>query len=362
MNTLPAFTDQLTALKQAVDDELDTHIVRLRKTTAQQYTPYSARAVEAYVEILARGGKRIRGALTVMGYEMFGGTDRQLILQAASAIEMVHAYILVLDDIMDKSEMRRGGQSAHKLLASYHATRGLSGESLHFGEAVAINSALIGNHYAMGIMTGLQADDAYKLRALKLLNDTLVITGHGQVNDLFNEVLDQVSEADVSRVLEWKTAYYTFLNPLQIGMALAGADDETLESIRPYCMAAGHAFQITDDILGIFGSEIEAGKSPMDDIREGKRTLLSITALARAESGDKNFLIQMLGNEKLTQAEFNRCKEIFVSTGALQYASDRAAEYIQTAIDSLATVHADVSAQGKDFLHMLVSSLQGRHA
>ncbi len=352
---------RLGELKAEIDAVLAVHAKRLQQQTAQDYTPYSVQAVEAYTQVLARGGKRIRGALTVVGYDMCGGSDRAMILQAACAIELVHAYILVLDDIMDKSATRRGGPSAHAALSDYHRRHSLSSDSAHFGEAVAINSALIGNHYAQSLVTGLAVADNRKVKVLHLLNEALVVTGHGQINDIFNEVVDTVDDHAVDKVLEWKTAYYTFLNPLQFGMALAGADDTTLEAIRPFCMAAGRAFQITDDILGTFASEQEAGKSPMDDIREGKRTVLSVTALERASDADKNFLIQMLGNNTLTQAEFARCKEIFINTGALQYATERAASYISEAKASLCDPSLDFAEQSREFLCALVDSLQGRN-
>jgi len=360
MITKVGFSARLADLKQAIDAELQVHSKHLHKTTMRKFTPYSVVVVDAYDQVLARGGKRIRGALTIMGYEMCGGTNKAMILQAAAAIEMTHAYILVLDDIMDKSAMRRGGESAHTILASYHKQHGLSGDGYHFGEAVAINSALIGCHYAQGLAATLDADSSYKLKAIKLLNDALIVTGHGQINDIFNEVVDVVNDQAVDQVLEWKTAHYTFLNPLQFGMALAGADDTVLQSVYEYCMSAGRAFQITDDILGTFSSELEAGKSPMDDIREGKRTVLSVNALNHAQNGDKNFLIQMLGNEKLTQAEFIRCKEIFVETGALAASQKQAEKLVQKAKKSLTNHIDNLSDEGIEFLHVLADSLIGR--
>ncbi len=356
------FTHKLAALKQEIDLALAAHIKALKKTTAQDFTPYSAVAVDAYTQVLDRGGKRIRGALTVVGYEMSGGLDHGMIIQAAVAIEMVHAYILVLDDIMDKSAVRRGGPSAHTTVSSYHKSHNLAGESEHFGEAVAINAALIGNHYAQSLITSLEVETDHKLEALKLLNNALVVTGHGQINDLFNEVLDGVDERAVDQVLEWKTAHYTFLNPLQFGMALAGADAATLKAITGYCMHAGRAFQITDDILGTFGSQQEAGKSPMDDIREGKRTLLSVAALKMAQSSDKNFLIQMLGNNRLTQAEFTRCKEIIESSGALEESQTQAKIHVEKAKVSLKQNLQAWNSTGTEFLTSLVEYLLGRNS
>jgi geranylgeranyl diphosphate synthase type I len=360
MLTKASFKQQLVTYKQSIDARIAHHIQELQAQTAQSYTPASAVVVDAYCQVLARGGKRIRGALTLVGYDMCGGTDTALILDAACAIEMTHAYILVLDDIMDKSTKRRGGDSAHTILAKYHTDHGLSGDSYHFGEAAAINSALIGCHYAQNIVATLNGRSEYIVRALTLLNESLVVTGHGQINDIFNEVVESVDQETVDKVLEWKTAHYTFLNPLQFGMALAGATEQQVNAIRTYCMHAGRAFQITDDILGTFASEQEAGKSPMDDIREGKRTVLSVVALENAQSSDKSFLQQMLGNEYITTEEFTRCKEIIRTSGALQEAEKQAATHIETAKASLVSVAGNYTGQGSEFLSLLVDQLLGR--
>lgn len=354
------FATTLGNLKQQIDQDLDRHCRQISKSTAMNFTEYSVESVDAYLDIVKRGGKRIRGALCIIGYQMCGGKDSDMILQAASAIELVHAYILVLDDIMDKSLTRRGGRSAHQQLNDYHKNKDLSGDSYHFGESITINSALIGYYYAQSQILKLNADSSIKLRALNLLNNALIVTGHGQINDIFNEAIELVDEASVDRVLEWKTAHYTFLNPLQFGMSLAGASDDRLKLIEPYCMNAGRAFQITDDILGTFGSEQEAGKSPMDDIREGKRTILSVKALQLADSHDKNFLIQMLGNSDITQAEFSRCKEIIQNSGAFEYAQNLAISYVNAAQQSLAKINTDFDNSSLNFLSDLCGRLVGR--
>lgn len=360
MNTKD-FKQKLHEQKTVIDAALKVHSDALQHDTKVRYTGASVKVVDAYVQVLGRGGKRIRGALTMLGYEMCGGVNVAMITEAACAIEMTHAYILVLDDIMDKSVMRRGGPSAHMLLSDYHANQGLLGDGYHFGEAAAINAALIGCHYAQKIVTQLDAEANNKLKALALLNEALVVTGHGQINDIYNEVTSHVDAQAVDQVLEWKTAHYTFLNPLQFGMALAGASDEEIASVYDYCMHAGRAFQITDDILGTFGNEQDAGKSPMDDIREGKRTVLSVVALERASSTDKNFLMHMLGNENLTQVEFLRCKEIFTDSGALVVAKEQAENHVRLAQESLKSSKNTISAEGIEYLQELVMSLLGRH-
>jgi geranylgeranyl pyrophosphate synthase len=329
------FKQKLQAYKQAIDADIAAYSRQVQQSTLQQYGANARLETDAFLSILARGGKRIRGALTMLGYEMCGGKDKKMIVQAARAIEMLHAYILIIDDIQDRSIMRRGGPAAHVSLASYHRKHQLAHEAAHFGMSLALNGAIAGAHAAQMILTNLEASADARLNALGIINRTMLITAHGQTSDIMHEVVAHVDETDVERVMEWKTAHYTFLNPLHVGMVIAGADCKATDAISDYAIHAGKAFQVTDDILGIFGSEFESGKSPMDDLREGKRTLLTVYALEHGTSADKNFLIQMLGNEQLTPAEFERCQDILVESGALNYARNRAEQHVRAALESL---------------------------
>jgi len=354
------FTKQLGEYKAAIDKEIAIYSKQVQKSTLQKFGVHSRMAMDAYLEILNRGGKRIRGALTILGYEMVGGKDREMILQAAVAVEMIHAYLLIIDDIADRSPTRRGGPTAHESLSAYHKKHAWSDESLHFGQSIAMNAALTANHAAQMMLANLDIDAKLRMKAMSVLNYALVTTGHGQINDIYNEVSGQVEERDVENVLEWKTAHYTFLNPLTFGMTLAGAGCGPTDAIRDYALEAGRAFQITDDILGTFGEEFESGKSPLDDIREGKRTLLTVHALSHAGTADKNFLIQMLGNANLTSTEFKRFKEILIETGSLDYAKTRAEKHIKNALTSLEEHQSYWSKDGTRFLHGLADSLMNR--
>lgn len=357
-----SFQAMLGQYKQAIDDDIANYSKYTRTSTLQHYGANAHLEIDAFLEILARGGKRIRGALVMLGYEMAGGTNRPMILQAARAVEMMHAYILMIDDIQDRSPIRRGGPTAHMALADYHRQHQLAGDAAHFGVSIALDAALAGAHAAQMILSNLDADPQLRLNVIGIINRTMLITAHGQTNDIMNEMVAEVSHEDIERVLEWKTAEYTFLNPLCIGLVLAGADCGETDAIRDYALGAGKAFQITDDILGTFGTEFESGKSPMDDIREGKRTLLVAYALEHATNGNKNFLLQMLGNADITPAQFARCKDILVETGALTYAQDQAKQYVEQALHALETEEHRWSADGTLFLRELATYLLTRTA
>lgn len=354
------FISKLTACKTLIDKDIAQYSKELKKSTLQHYGAHARVATDAYLEILARGGKRIRGALAMVGYEMMGGTDQAMIIKAARALEMIHAYLLIMDDIQDRSLTRRGGPTAHTDLALYHQVKHLSGNAEHFGVSIALNAMGIGNHAAQVIVTNLDVSAERRIKALRTLNESIIITAHGQTNDIMNEVNGPVTMRDVNNVLEWKTAHYTFVNPLTFGMVLAGADDQAIKAITDYALNAGRAFQITDDILGTFGTEFESGKSPLDDIKEGKRTVLTLYALEHADRADKNFMIQMLGNQNITQTEFQRCKDILIETGALDFATNEAKKCVQRAIDSIQNQDIDWNNRSVEFLVGLAQYLVNR--
>lgn len=364
--TIPTDTELFTTIladyKQLIDTDIKTYSKQFERETLQQFGANARLAVDTYLSILERGGKRIRGGLAILAYEMCGGTDKHMIVQTARALEMMHAYILMVDDFQDRSGTRRGGPTGHVLLGNYHRRHELAGDSDHFGASISINAALTGSHAAQQLLAELNVDPALKLRAIQTINHTMVVTAHGQTNDIINEVVAEVSDRDIDRVLEWKTAHYTFLNPLTVGMILAGAEDASIKAIKQYAMHAGRAFQITDDLLGIFGSEFESGKSPMDDIREGKRTLITAYALEHTTDDNKNFLVQMLGNAQLTPVEFERCKDILVESGAHAHAQKAAKKHVAKAIEALDNHPANWSSEGVTFLRGLATFLLGRTA
>lgn len=361
-NEIEVFTTKLAEYKQAIDDDIAAYSRTLQKETLQEFGANARLEIDAYLSVLARGGKRIRGALTMLAYEMSGGTDHKMILQAARALEMLHAYILIIDDFQDRSRTRRGGPTAHIQLADYHRQHELANSSEHFGASIALNAALSGSHAAQQVLASLHIDPELKLRVIDTINHTMIVTAHGQTNDILNEVVAEVSMLDIERVLEWKTAQYTFVNPLTVGMVLAGADDQTIAAISDYAIHAGKAFQITDDILGTFGTEFDSGKSPMDDTREGKRTLISAYALEHTNDDNKNFLVQMLGNTHLTPVEFDRCKDILIESGALEYAQSTAVSHVNVAITSLDKEAVRWSPEGVSLLRGLAHYLLGRTA
>ena len=347
------FKRLLVVDKEAIDADIASYTKHLKTSTNEQFSQASQQAIEAYCDILNRGGKRLRGALVIEGYKMAGGNNHKMILQAARAIEMIHAYLLIIDDIQDRSQTRRGGPAAYVILDKQFGGQ-------HAGETMATNAALLGNHAAMMILANLDAPAHLRNNVLSILNRTLMITVHGQIADAANSISKTATEADIRDVQEWKTATYSILNPLHVGMVLAGADCHMTDAVTPYAHAVGQAFQITDDIIGVFGNNGQTGKDNIDDIREGKQTLLSVYALQHVDAADKKFLQASLGNPSLTAKEFKRCQQIIADSGACNFAQDKAAKDIQTAINSLQPAKNLLSSDGYEFLLELARSLQNR--
>lgn len=356
------FLSQLEKYRAVIDKRIDVYAKDFETDTSEQFGEIPLIVTHTFTDYLGRGGKRIRGALTMVGYELFGGEDKEMILEAALAIEILQAYILMMDDIQDRSDIRRAGLTAHIMLRDYHEKNHLRGDALHFGESMAMNAFLIGCHSALDIISGLNAKPERVLMALRNIHRCYVTTAYGQTMDIYNEVSDTVNEADVTNVLTWKTAYYTFVNPMQLGAILAGASQKDLDNIYNFAIPAGRAFQITDDILGIFGSEFESGKSPLDDIKEGKRTILTVKALELAPQADSYYLLQCLGKHDLTTSEFKQCQKIISTCGALEYARNLATASVDEARQALANAPTNWNKKSVDFLQDLVGFLLDRKA
>ncbi|CAN5416910.1 hypothetical protein BH10PAT3_BH10PAT3_0390 [soil metagenome] len=352
------FKTKLSGYKKLIDADIAEYAKVMRRHTLQQYGVAARVPADAYFDMLGRGGKRIRGALVMLGYEMSGGADIKMILQAARATEMIHAYLLIMDDIQDRSPLRRGAPTVHAQLAQYHEEHNLGADSEHFGVSLAINAMSIGNHAAQMIMTNLQAPESLRISALSILNRSLIVTAHGQTGDIMAEAAGATREQDIENILEWKTAYYTVLNPLHTGMVLAGADCHATDAITPYAINTGKAFQLRNDIIGTFGSAAENGKSPLDDIREGKHTLLTSYALKHASKADRYFLLEQMGSSKLTQAQFEACKQIVVSSGALKHGTEALKKYVKVASASLVAESSRWPSENVQFLQSFASSLQ----
>lgn len=328
------FDQQLAAYKKSIDDDIALYTRTILDQTSKTYGKEALIAVEPYLSILGAGGKRIRGVLVLVGYAMMGRKPTDLaIIQAARAVEMMHAYILIIDDIQDKSLTRRGIDTAH--VAAAKKARGLKGDIDHVGVSFALNGALIGAHAANAILANLELPDELKIKVLSIMNHTMLVTAHGQTHDILSQSSSEPwEEEQIYKILQWKTAHYTILNPLHVGMVLAGAGCEDTNAITDYALHIGKAFQIADDLL-LFSTDAQAGKAVISDIQEGKQTLLTAYVYKHGTSEQKNTLMRIWGNPQINKKDIASCIAIFKDVGALEYAQALADDHVTKALDCL---------------------------
>jgi geranylgeranyl diphosphate synthase, type I len=317
--------------------------------------PYVREAMESYLSILEAGGKRVRGSLTICGYEMHDGSNTELISLIAGIIEGLHAYLLVIDDIADRAGTRRGIPSAHIAMGAYLRKRHTALNVKQTAADMVISGALVGQHKAQYMLANLDFDQDQKIRVLSIMNNHLTKTGLGQILDMSAAIGIPMSAASIKSIALSKTAYYTFQMPLEVGSVLAGAPESSILLLKKYSLHAGYAFQLQDDIMGVFGDEKKMGKSVKSDIIEGKQTLLVVYAMEKASKTQQNFLKKALGNPKLSDKDFEECQDIMVSTGALDKVGRLANEEVSLAHEILDNAPSEWPTKHVEYLRHLAS-------
>jgi len=270
----------------------------------------------------ARGGKRLRPAFCYWGYVAAGGVaDAAGVIDVAASLDLVHLSALVHDDLIDDSDTRRGGPAAHRFFESYHERQNWPGEAEKFGRSAAI---LLGDIlFAWSVAMVEQADlPGERVRRARPYLDAMrseVLAG--QFLDLMHQTKPSDRDGllrDAGLVMDFKTAKYTVARPVQVGAALGLAGEETLEGLGLFGTHVGHAFQMRDDLLGIFGDPAVTGKPAGDDLREGKKTVVVGYALQQAGPSEAEDLAAMLGDPGLTEPDIARARAILTESGAVE--------------------------------------------
>ncbi len=282
---------------------------------------------------IASGGKGLRGALVYFTYKLFNQEEEnEDIYKVSAAIEMIHLYLLIHDDIMDKSDTRHSKKTLHDI---YSTTPTLSGKSReewnHFGNSIAITAGDILSHMATKLVLQTSFEPKLIQGALELLQGHIVNTGYGQFLDLWGGFYDKVTEEDVLKIYRYKTGNYTFENPMMVGAILADASDKQIDELGEFAIPCGITYQIVDDILGIYGDEEALGKPVISDLKEGKRTILMVHAERTAEWEDRKTLHKLLGNQNVKDSDLEVAKTILTKCGSREYASQLARKYCDEA-------------------------------
>jgi geranylgeranyl diphosphate synthase type I len=360
--------------------------------------------LDAIEELLA-GGKRLRPAFCYWGWRAAGGADCPEIITAASALELLHASALVHDDVMDASETRRGRPAVHRRFAARHAVGGWRGSAEAFGIGAAILIGDLLQAWTDELLHGSGLPAAALLHGRPVLDTMRTEVIAGQYLDLLSQAAGDGTVAGALRVVRYKSAKYTIERPLHLGVALASAATATavLGSATPgapgtpcapgsavpastapgsaasagsqtaplggneqaiagactdYGIPLGVAFQLRDDVLGLFGDPAETGKPVTDDLREGKRTVLVAMARRRANAAQAEILDRHVGNPHVGEAGAAAVRAVITDTGALAECEamiDRDVGDALSAID-----RAPIAAAAKDALADLAHAATAR--
>jgi geranylgeranyl diphosphate synthase, type I len=312
----------------------------------------------AAIESLLAGGKRLRPAFCYWGWRGAGGEDCPEIIAAAAALELLHASALVHDDVMDGSDTRRGQPSLHRRFAARHVGSGWHGsaESFGVGAAILMGDLLLSWTSEMFHACGLPGEATQRGRRVLSVMATEVMAG--QYLDLLEQVSGAGTVASALRVASYKSAKYTVERPLHLGAALAAAPDSVTQAYTRFGMPLGTAFQLRDDVLGVFGDPAQTGKPAGDDLREGKRTVLVAITFAKASRNEAAALGRRLGDPGLDQAGVTEAQEIIRGTGALLACEEMIERYLSAALTAL--TDAPVTAEAKRALAELALAATSR--
>lgn len=318
--------------------------------------PELASIAEAARRLVLDGGKRMRPRFAYWGWRSVQpehAPDDDLIIAAAS-LELVHACALAHDDLMDSSATRRGNPTTHITFAQLHADSGWSGTSEAFGSAAAI---LLGDLLLAWADT-LFARASMPPAAQRVYDDMRQLVMAGQYLDVLVQARAEFSPDDALRVAEFKTSKYTVEGPLHLGACAAGGGDDVLAALSSYAIPLGVAFQLRDDVLGVFGDPEVTGKPAGDDLLEGKQTLLTALAMQSADPEQAALLQADLGQRDLSAAQITSLRELIVSTGALEAVEERIASGATQARAALTDV---LSIDARTALDELVGAATQRH-
>jgi len=305
-----------------------------------------AAMVAAVRDLSLRGGKRLRPALAVAGFRSVSETrDLEPVFDAGVALELLQTYFLIHDDWMDQDDVRRGGPTVHTHLAKRFRS-----------ERKGEHSAILAGDYAVAMATGaLSRLEVAPQRAQALVR----CFAEMQLDAVLGQQIDLMGNSkDVETMYALKTGSYTVRGPLRLGATLAGASTKQLVGLDRYAMPAGIAFQLCDDLIGVFGDPATTGKSQGGDIRAGKRTALLVLGLKRAKGASLSALKTAYGNRRATVRQLERATEVLEACGAARVVRERIDELRARASDALE--RAPLRPAGRELLEGALRALTQR--
>jgi geranylgeranyl diphosphate synthase type I len=323
----------LSDLKSQIDGTLksfvDAEVIQLEKI-GSELTPVG----ESLSHFILDSGKRLRPIFAAAGFLGSGKSLKAEVIKGAAALELIHVCALIHDDLMDGSDTRRGAPSIHKEFEYIHRQEHLAGNAEQYGASAAILMGDLALVWASKALLTSGIDDGDLLRSLPLFNELQVELMAGQFLDVHEQTSHTSSLERSRKIARYKSGKYTIERPLHFGAALA--DESKLESIYTnYGIPLGEAFQLRDDILGVFGEPDVTGKPAGDDLLEGKRTALIAKSYELAGASGALVLSQVLGNRKATPELIEKAKGIITESGALEFIENLIDQLVSDSLNSI---------------------------
>ncbi len=354
------FPALLDGFRERHDRELDAWLDRKRRQAAQEGSPEMAELIDGVGQLVGQGGKRLRPALVYHAFHACGGPPNAEVILLALATELLHTYLLIHDDIMDHAETRRGLPAAHVRFRNAHRARGFHGDAGEFGLSVAILLGDLAHTWSVELAGSASAKRPAVAACFSAMSEEVI--GGQYLELLVAQRRGKGSadrEAELMRVLRLKSGRYTAERPVQLGALLAGAADAVVETLSLYGSAVGEAFQLQDDLLGMFGDAGTVGKPVGDDLREGKFTFLMHHAFTGASPEQLEILESALGDPRVSAADVLLVQRILEETGARAKVGAMVEERLQAARNALAGL-PDLRPEGRLFLEGLLDYLWER--
>jgi len=339
---------------QLVVDRVNTH----EAANLALISPDLAPLMESLVALMS-GGKRLRPAFCYWGWRSVASeadlvAHHEAVLEAAAGLEFLQSCALIHDDVMDGSDTRRGLPAAHRVFESIHAEANWVGPAPMFGIGAAILLGDLCLSWADQVFLAAPLPIDALQRAKPIFDVMRTELMAGQYLDLLEQARSNTSLERARTVVRYKSAKYTIERPLHLGAALAGASDTAMQAFTNYGLALGEAFQLRDDVLGVFGDPRETGKPAGDDIREGKRTVMVSLAYANATLAEQTTMTGLLGKPDLDANDVTIAREILTSTGALAQTEILIERGITSAYEALN--NAPISQEGRTALADLIEA------
>jgi geranylgeranyl diphosphate synthase type I len=354
-----SFQDLLAGFRGRLDRALADWLEAKRQDALSGDSPEMLELIDGVGQLATHGGKRLRPALVYYTYRAFGGTSDAEALPLSLATELLHTYLLIHDDIMDHAEVRRGLPAAHVRFSDAHRAHALKGDAADFGNSVAILLGDLAQSWAVELAAPAFPRSGGELaRCFSAMCQEVV---GGQYLELLVAQRRAATEEELLRVLRLKSGRYTAERPIQLGALLAGAPAAAIADLSRYGAAVGEAFQLQDDLLGMFGDPGTVGKPVESDLREGKYTFLIHRALEAADPVQRRTLEAALGNPAATAAQVDAALRVLEETGAHAAVKAMIAERLRAARSALSAISGlDLSQDGRLFLAGLIDYLRER--